>query len=213
MRLATTLLFIGCSLFCTALLGQQVRFGLRAGLSSAAQPSLSEEIESSSATYRISVDDIPLGYHVGVVLQARAKHWVFQPEVLLHSTRTDYRLEEIVNGQVFESVREERFSHLEVPLLVAYRWGPLRLQVGPTARMLLASSSQFTGVNSYVDLAQDFTIGYQAGVGLDIRRVLFDVKFDGSLQGLGSNIELGGEQLAFNNAAGRTYATVGILLF
>ena len=192
---------------------QQVRFGLRCGVSTAATPTTVESFNFGAGRYELNVNDIPLGVHVGVVLQARAQHWVFQPELIFHATRTDYQLREIFNGTVFTSIREEKFSHAEIPLLVAYRWGPLRLQAGPTGRILLASSSELQGVADYVMDADSYSIGYQAGIGLDIRRVILDVKFDGSFSGLGSNILVGGESLAFNNSAGRTYASLGILLF
>ncbi len=210
------LVYLFLALFCSlshSLAAQQLRFGLRAGVSAAAKPTLAEEIEYQSKSYKVSVADIPVGIHLGVMMQARAKHWVFQPEVIFHSTRTDYQLSEVFSSETFESIRQERFSHLEVPLMVAYRWGPLRLQGGPSGRILIASSSEFEGVADYVNDIENYTIGYQAGIGLDILRVSLDVKYDGSFKGLGSNIQLGGEQLSFNNAAGRTYASLGIMLF
>lgn len=213
MRIIASLLSLLFLLLVTTTAAQQVRFGLRGGLSASASPTLAQEVRYQSRLYRVSVDDIPLGIHLGAMLQVRAKHWVFQPEVIFHSSRTDYQLEEIFSTEIFRTIRQEKFTHLEVPLMVAYRWGPLRLQVGPTARILLASSSDFEGVADYVDESRIYDVGYQAGIGLDIRRVIFDIKYDGSFEGLGANIQLGGQQLAFNNAAGRTYASLGVLLF
>ena len=197
----------------TALVAQRVRFGFRAGLSTAAVPTTEREVMARGQAFRLAVDDIPLGFHVGLVVQARARNWVLQPELLFHSTRTDYRLSELSGPSLVESIRSERFSHAELPLLVAYRWGPLRLQGGPTARVLLASSSELEGVGDYLNAPERYALGYQVGIGFDIRRVVLDIKYDGSFSGLGSNIVLGGESLSFNENAGRTYVSLGLLLF
>ena len=190
---------------------QTVRFGLRAGVSAASEPDDIKRFNYQARNYELSVEDVRLGFHFGVVLQARLGKIALQPELLFHSTRTDYRLGELLGSGLVETIRTEKFSHVEVPVLLGYRWGPLRLQAGPVGRAYVASSSEFEGVAGFVSDPTDFAVGYQAGIGFDIRKVLVDLKYDGSFEDVGRGINIGGELLEFSKTSGRTFLTIGLL--
>lgn len=190
---------------------QTVRFGLRAGVSAASEPDDIKRFNYQARNYELSVEDVRLGFHFGIVLQARLGKIALQPELLFHSTRTDYRLGELLGSGLVETIRTEKFSHVEVPVLLGYRWGPLRLQAGPVGRAYVASSSEFEGVAGFVSDPTDFAVGYQAGIGFDIRRVLVDLKYDGSFEDVGRGINIGGELLEFSKTSGRTFLTIGLL--
>lgn len=194
----------------------QVRFGLRAGVSLAATAEDVAEFDYRSRAFRLSVADVASGFHLGFFVQGRlGDKWVLQPGLLVHSTRTDYLLEELLQAETIASVRSERFSAVELPMMVAYRWGALRLQAGPVGRARFAQSSELQGVAGYTaDLdADDLTIGYQAGIGLDVWRILLDVKYDGTFASTDAVINIGGDAIAFSERSSRTYLTLGYALF
>ena len=195
----------------------QVRAGLRGGVSLAAAPADEQRSFSWEARdFRLAIDDIEAGLHLGLFLQANIGEKIaLQPELLFHATRTDYRLEELLGGETVESIRTEKVSSIELPFLVGYRWGPLRLQAGPVGRARVAQSSELRGVAGYIDDPdrEDLRLGYQAGVGLDVWRFLLDVKYDGSFDRDGAVVNIGGERIALSQRASRTYVTLGWALF
>ena len=195
----------------------QVRAGLRGGVSLAAAPAAEGRVFTWDARdFRLTVEDVEAGLHLGIFLQASlGKKLAIQPEVLFHATRTDYRLEELFNGSTVESIRTEKIAAVEVPILIGYRWGPLRLQVGPVGRARVAQSSELVGVGGYVDDPErdDIRFGYQAGVGLDVWRFLLDVKYDGAFDREGAVVHIGGQRLNLEQRASRTYVTLGWALF
>ena len=198
-------------------LDAQVRAGLRGGVSLAAAPAAEEgAFRWDARDFRLAVEDVEAGLHVGVFLQANlGERFALQPELLFHATRTDYRLIELLDEDTAESVRTERVSAVELPLLLGYRWGPLRLQAGPVGRARVAQTSELRGVAGYVDEpeGEDLRFGYQAGVGLDVWRFLLDVKYDGSFEREGAVVNIGGQRLALSERSSRTYVTLGWALF
>ncbi len=194
-----------------AAFAQTARFGVRAGLAVASTPTDIERFEYLARNYELSVADVKVGYHAGVVLQFRLGKIAIQPEVLVLSSRTDYRLDELFNGRIVETIASERYTHVAAPVLVAYRWGPVRLQAGPVVRMRLSAASDFVGIADYIEDPEVYTYGYQAGIGFDIRRVLLDIKYDGAFDRSGNSVMLAGRDIAFGNGAGRTFLTLGFL--
>ena len=211
MSLRTALALLFTCVACASV--AQVRAGLRAGVSLSADGVAVESFTYDTRSYRLSVDDVRAGLHVGAFLQARLGKIVLQPELLLHATRTDYYLEELLTAQTLASIRTERVSTIELPVLVAYRWGALRLQAGPVARSSVAQSSELLGIADYRYAPDRVAIGYQAGIGLDIRRFLLDIKYDGSFDAGGSAVDIGGQRLDLSQGRNRTYLTLGWAMF
>ena len=191
----------------------QVRLGLRGGASISARDVRVETFSYAARDYRLSVDDVRVGVHAGAFLQARLGKVVLQPELLFHATSTDYRLEELLTTETLSSIRRERISTVELPFLIGYRWGALRLQAGPVGRTSVAQSSELSGIADYAYDARDVEFGYQAGLGLDIWRFLLDVKYDGAFAEAGGAAEIGGQQLVLGRRRHRTYVTLGWALF
>ena len=198
---------------CLTMAGAQVRTGLRAGVSLVAGSDVTKSFSYQSREFVLGIEDVPVGVHAGLFLQARLGKLVLQPELLYHSTRTDYRLAEILATETVESVRSEKVSKFEFPLLIAYRWGALRLQAGPVGRFEIARSSELQGVADYLENPTDFSLGYQVGVGLDVWRLLLDIKYDGSVDTGAEAVFIGGQRLDLDSRAGRTYVTLGYALF
>ena len=205
-----------CTALSPAAASAQVRVGPRVGASLSAKSDDVGTFRFDARDFRLSVDDIAAGFHAGLFVQARlGERFVIQPELLFHSTRTDYLLEELLSTETIGSIRSEKVASVELPLLVAYRWRAFRLQAGPVGRARVAQSSELTGVAGYRDdpEREDVAFGYQAGLGVDLKRFLFDVKYDGRFDDNGATVDIGGQRLALSRRASRTYVTLGYALF
>ena len=209
-RFSLRALTLGAALAVATAALAQVRFGLRLG--GATSDVTTEEVRFSQAgrDFGLALEEARLSLHGGLFLQARIKKLVLQPEVLFSSTRTDYRLREFTQADIIESLRTESYQYVDLPVMVAYKWGPLRLQAGPVAHLFVSSRSDLEGVADYVAEFDDATWGYQAGLGLDLWNVLVDFKYQSSFDAVGDHITFGGQRVAFDRAPSQLVMTAGL---
>jgi hypothetical protein len=74
--------------------------------------------------------------------------------------------------------------------MVGLKLGPLRLDAGPAASVNIGSPKQLIADPNFKTLSSKASIGYQAGVGLDILNFLtLDVRYEGSLKKYQNKIE------------------------
>ncbi|MEM9821982.1 MAG: porin family protein [Bacteroidota bacterium] len=189
----------------------QFKFGVRAGMSTTDVSSSQLLIKNSSDLneFGLSVKEANYGVHFGVFAQAQLGNFFIQPELLLNSTSVDYSLEDLTfqgNGSI---IKNESFQNLDIPLMIGYKIGPLRLQGGPVAHVFLDSTSELFDIANYSQNFDDLTWGYQAGIGLDIWKLVIDFKYEGNFQKYGDHIVFFGNQYQFDDRPGRMIASLG----
>jgi len=184
-------------------------FGLKAGASTANIAADEVTFESAGRQFKLAVDQDEFSYHIGVFGQVRLNKWTIQPEVLFRSARSDYMLSEFVSGTFITSIRKENYSYVDVPLMIAYRIGALRLQGGPVAKFYIDSKTELTDIDNFSESYQQVDFGYQAGIGLDIWRLVIDLKYDRDLDDVGDHMIFNSEPLKFNSKAGRFLFSIG----
>lgn len=172
----------------------QIKFGIRAGLSSST-------IKASDITengYQISsLSNAKVGFQGGVMLQVSAWSIFLQPEMLLSSTGGEVQVKDINTTKVID----QRFTKLDVPVIVGKKFGPLRLGLGPVASIMLSKPSDavdFSGT-SVQNKFHNATFGYQLDLGLDIWKLAFDLKYEGNLSSLGNGVNIGSNTYKFDS--------------
>lgn len=189
--------------------GIKVLFGLKAGASTANLEANEVTFQNAGRQFTLAVDNNEFAYHLGVFTQVRLNKWNIQPEVLFRSARADYQLSELVSTEIISSIRSETYSYVDIPLMLAYRLGALRIQAGPVAKFYINSSTELIGIANLTQSYQDMDFGYQAGIGLDIWRLVVDLKYDRDIDPVGDHISFAGQQLDFNQTAGRFVFSIG----
>jgi hypothetical protein len=141
--------------------------------------SIGPKVGVSQGNVRVDGNDFStsggrMGYHIGGFLRMGGNMFFIQPEVLY--TNTGGEIEERTGTGTVSY--EATFNRLDVPVMVGLRFAEVfRVQAGPVASFLL--SSDWDG-NPDVDF-NTTTIGYQAGIGLDIANLIIDLKYEGPL--------------------------------
>jgi hypothetical protein len=207
------ILFLCCSLLLLTAAHAQVRLGLRAGISTTdLQVEPLTVFNPGGLDYlQLAIDEARYGIQAGLVLQARiGQRFVFQPELLFHSNRVDFRVRDLTLGGTAEIVKE-RYQHLDIPVLLGWRFGPLRLQAGPEAHIFLNSSSELFVFAGYGQRFRTATYGWLAGLGLDIWNIMLDVRYQGNFTNFGDHIRFNGQEYSFDNSPARWLFSVGIL--
>ncbi len=183
----------------------QIRFGFRGGLSSS---QLNQEtIQANGVT--LAIKDANYGYHLGIFGRAKlSKHWYLQPEATFNSTSVDFEVTDFSDGLV-NKLLTEKYRHLDLPLMLGYKLGPLRAEAGPTGHVYMASKSELEQIGGYERRFNDFNLGYQAGFGLDIWKLTLDLRYEGNFEKFGNHISIGGQDLNFSQRPTRWLMTAG----
>ncbi len=180
----------------------QFKLGVRAGISSSSIKS--DDITSGGVTLE-SVSNAKVGYHIGLVSQIKLLGIYIQPELLFSSVGGQVRLKETTGSKLVD----QRFSRIDIPVVVGKTFGPLRLGIGPVFTMVLNSSSELADFGTYDDKFKKATIGYQLDLGLDISKIAIDLKYEGSLTKLGDGVTLGGTTHSFDSRPRQIILSVG----
>ncbi|MEM1322181.1 MAG: outer membrane beta-barrel protein [Bacteroidota bacterium] len=206
-------LILLCCCLCTVFFAQaQFKFGVRAGLSTqdvAPGELLVNREGNSFSNLGISVADANYGMHFGIFAQVQIEKFFIQPEILFNTNSTDFSVRDFGDGEAVDFVLNESYQHLDIPLMMGAKFGPLRLQGGPVAHIFLNSSSELFDLEGYRQDFDEMTYGWQAGIGLDIWKIVFDVKYEGQFNKFGDHINFDNNGYSFNERPGRFIATVG----
>jgi hypothetical protein len=170
----------------------QIKFGVRGAVTS----STIEADKVSANGYTIeSVNNAKIGFQVGLVSQIQIQNFFIQPELLLSTSGGVIKVTD-VNGQ---RLRDQKFTKVDIPVLVGGKLGPLRLGVGPIATMVIKSKSELNDEDQFSDKFKKATFGYQVGVGLDVWKLAFDVKYEGNLSRMGDGVTIAGQKQNFDS--------------
>lgn len=183
----------------------QIRFGFRGGVSTSQLTS--ETIEANGVS--LAIKDANYGVHIGIFGRAKLSERLYlQPEVAFNSSSVDFQVNDFSDG-LMNSVLTEKYQHLDIPLMLGYKLGPLRLEAGPTGHVYLASKSELEEIGGYERRFNDFNLGYQAGFGLDIWKLLIDLRYEGNFNRFGDHMSIGGQDIQFSQRPTRWLMTVG----
>ncbi len=183
----------------------QIKFGIRGGISS----SRVKLKEFDNPEYKLDYNNSQVGFHFGVISQIKISMVVIQPELLFSTARTDLALTEIATGE--KQIGKQSFNKLDLPIIAGVIIGPMKLQAGPIASVMLHSKSDLLKDNGIEQSFKGATIGYQAGVGLELGSLLLDVKYEGNLSKFGDGITIAGQDFDFDQRLNQLILSLGFL--
>ena len=141
------------------------------------------------------------GFHAGLFANINIAVIQLRPEFLFtyvnHSVTSTSFSGEIKNFDF-------QFNRLDVPLLVGWGLGPLRLNTGPV--MSFAISSTGDAFNKGI---RDATWGYQAGLGLDLGQFIIDIRYEGAFSKTADNITIDGQDFATDARTSQILISLG----
>jgi hypothetical protein len=153
----------------------QIKFGIKAGVTSSTVPAYNV---TTGANNIEAVKNAAIGYHAGVFMRLTVLGIYIMPEVVFASTTYDY---DVKIGTATEPL-SQKFNKLDIPVLVGFHLGPIRINAGPAASILINSPESLINDSNFKDMYRNATFGYQAGVGFDLfKRLTFDARYGGSL--------------------------------
>ncbi|HET8861367.1 porin family protein [Marivirga sp.] len=127
------------------------------------------EYESGDAKY---------SYHGGVFARVKIAGFYIQPEAYFNSVKGEYFDPNQPQGEQDVQFNQSR---IDMPILVGWKMGPLRINAGPVASFNLDEDVDASSTNSVVTEYKSAVFAYQAGIGLDISKIIIDLRYEGNL--------------------------------
>ena len=184
----------------------QIKFGIKAGATSATTPTY--DISSGDNNIE-ALKDATWGFHAGLFMRATLLGIYIQPEVLFASNTYDYNVTE--SG--ITDVKSQKFSNLEIPVMVGLKIGPIRINAGPAARIPIGSPKALIDDPDFENLYKGATFGYEAGLGIDLfKKLTLDARYGGSLsKKLGDSVSIGGQDLQLDSRQNTFRLSLGLI--
>lgn len=183
-----------CFLAFSLMANAQFKLGIRAGLTSS---SISAKDLVVPSQYNIeTLNNAKVGFQFGLVSQIAFSGMFIQPELLLSTAGGEVKVTDVTSGNA--SIQDQKFTKVDIPVLVGAKMGPLRLGVGPVASIVLHSKSELTDYKNFDDKFKTATWGYQLGIGLNVWKLGLDVKYEGNLSAIGNKINIGSNSYSFD---------------
>jgi hypothetical protein len=192
----------------------QLKFGLKAGVSTTSLSMLTlKTVTSGTTTYTVdALTAAKYGFHGGLFMRLTLLGIFVQPELLFSTRSNEYTVKNVTAATPAQVIKQN-FNKLDIPVMVGFKLGPLRLNAGPAASLLINTPKELISNPDFKNMYSRMTIGYQAGVGLDILKTLtFDIRYEGSLKKYQNQIQnLAGTNFNLDDRANAFLLSVGLM--
>ncbi|MGB4292212.1 MAG: outer membrane beta-barrel protein [Bacteroidales bacterium] len=184
----------------------QVKFGIKAGAATATVP----KYDLSTGTTNIeAMKDAAWGFHGGLFLRLTLLGVYIQPEAYLATNTYEYK---VTTGTI-EDIKKQTFNRLDIPVLVGFKLGPLRLNAGPAAAIQIGTPKALIDDPDFEEMYRGATFGYQAGLGIDLfKKITLDARYEGSLSGkFGEAVTIGSQTFKLDQRQPSFVLSVGLI--
>jgi hypothetical protein len=183
----------------------QFSLGIRGGVNFSQLKT--DNTQSVGANLQQSLDT-KTGYVGGVYARIGSKLFL-QPELIFSAKGGSVNI--LKNG-TSQTIAID-YTNFDVPLLVGYKFGPIRVNAGPMASFTVSNSGLDEALKSVSsNLGESFkkaSYGYQAGGGVDIGSLSVDLRYEGSLSEVSA---LSSSNINFSQKGNLWQLTVGFKL-
>ncbi len=162
---------------------QLFQWGLKGGLGfSSVQISDITNIQDGSDVYDLITGESVMGYHLGVQTRIKIAMVYVQPE--LYWNAGGGSLKQVVDGGATE-ILNVKFNRIDIPVMAGVKLGPVRLNLGPMASLVVGEDSDLSLLHPDLELyKKSLTWAWQGGVGVDFWKLSVDVRYEGPLSDL-----------------------------
>ncbi len=174
---------------------QPIKFGVKAGLNFDASTLSLPKGNSSSTVGQQLMDTYKTntGFHAGITMRINLLGLYVQGDALYVTESYKYG-----EGTDMFDVKE---SALDIPVVVGFKFLFFRVYAGPRFNINLSNNVKFGSVDDAKAAWENRTLGYQAGIGLDLGKLAIDASFNGGFSKDTQDLsELGFNDLIFEKS-------------
>lgn len=154
---------------------------------------LSHSTLTESDIQAIAGGDASVGFHAGLFARFSVLGFYVQPEAVFTSSGGEIAYSDPQTN--LTEIKEMEYNKIDVPVLFGFKIGPLfRVNAGPSFSLLLNADARRQGtVQEVEDNHRDATVGFQAGVGVDISKITLDLRYENNLSAFGEEVRFAGQ--------------------
>lgn len=185
----------------------QIKLGIKAGAATATVPTY----DLSTGTNNIeALKDASWGFHAGLFLRMSLLGIYLQPEVVFATNTYEYN---VTMGTSTAVLKDQTFNRLEVPILLGFKLGPVRINAGPAASINIGTPKALIDDPDFESLYSGATFGYQVGGGIDLfKKITLDLRYGGSLsEKFGDAVTIGSQTFALDQRQPSFIVSVGLM--
>jgi hypothetical protein len=182
---------------------QLFKFGVKAGISSSRVKFSQVDLGNNHVAKE---GGAITGMHFGLVSRVQLLGFFVQPELYFSSTGGDIKI--VDQSTSIEAVKTQKFNKIDIPVLVGWKFGPARIGFGPVASIVISDKAVLEDYTGEKEQFNKATFGYQVGVGLDIWKFGFDLRYEGNLSKLGDGVKVLGQERSFDSRNPQLLASI-----
>lgn len=187
----------------------QFNWGIKAGLSTN-NLAIDQELTApgSGAILLENAKEASYGFHAGLFARISLLGIYIQPEVLFTSAENKIKITE----NAVSEIKSQKFNKLDIPVLLGFKLGPVRINAGPAATIKLSSPKELFDKDNYENLYKSATFGYQAGIGIDLlKKLTVDLRYEGNLNQFGNELSVGGQTFELDQRSSAFILSLGLM--
>lgn len=151
------------------------------------------------------------GFVAGAWARAGFLGFFAQPE-LLYSQRKGAFTSSIDGTAVINTL-----SYIDLPVLVGYKLTFVRFNMGPNFQFLLDANQKASELARDPNFSkgnfESSSVGFQAGVGVDLLKLSIDLRYDGNFSSIGKEITVNGTKYDYSTRPSMWQLTLGFKIF
>lgn len=164
-------------------------------------------LDASAELLEMSIHNIDYGFHAGIYGRFRFLKLLWEPALLLNSQAITYQVTKS-NDEV--SQLKEFTQDLDIPLNIGIKiLNTIKIHAGPVAHIHLKSTSELFDTQGYEQKFKNATFGYQAGLGLDVKKLRLALNYEGNFTKYGDHINFDGTSYTFSETPTRLILSLG----
>ena len=162
-------------------------WGVKGGLGfSSVKISDISNIDDGQDVYDLATGENVMGYHLGLQSRIKIAMVFVQPE--LYWNTGGGSLKQVIDGGATE-ILNVKFNRIDVPVMAGAKLGPVRLNLGPMASLVIGEDTDLSVLQPDLELyKQSLTWAWQAGIGFDLWKLTVDIRYEGPLSDLSTVI-------------------------
>lgn len=159
----------------------------------------------------IAIEKANYGFNFGALFQIKMGWFLIQPEVVFNSSSVDFRVNDNL-GNYTDKILTDTYQNLDIPFLLGFKAGPLRMQAGPVGHIPLQYVSELSSLDGFSSDFSPINYGYQAGIGIDFFNLMVDFRYEGNFSNFGDYITFDGQRYDFTDRPTRLILSIAIAI-
>ncbi|MBT8233513.1 MAG: hypothetical protein HKO66_00220 [Saprospiraceae bacterium] len=188
----------------------QIDFGVKMGVHSFDLSNPKDIILPNDESIKFT--EAELGFQGGIYAKFKLGAVSLEPRLMLNTTSVKYTFNGD-NGGIFDNIKEESFTNLDIPVLFGFNVLMVNALIGPVAHLNLNSTSDLFDISGYDERFKTATYGFRLGFCIGLGNVELGLEYEGNFSEFGDHINIGGQSFSFDDNPSRLIFNIGIPIF